>query len=161
VGCSVVGCEVVGAGTVGRGSELVGEAVGDSVIQTHVCPVVVQSPSEQRCVAAQLQRWFAPPSSCSQMPYDVVSQMCDLSLQMCRVGWIVGNVVGIAEVGDAVGEIVGAAVIGAAVGAEVGSDVVGSEVVGAAVGSGVIGDADGALVGGDDGEAVGSQVLCT
>ena len=69
---------------------------------------------------------------------------------------------GIPRVGEPEGrDIDGAAVVGAAVGAEVGSDVVGSEVVGAAVGSGVIGEADGALVGGDDGEAVGSQVLCT
>ena len=100
------------------GLELVGEAVGDAVIQTHVCPAVVQSPSEQRCVVAQLQRRSAPPSSCSQMPYSVPSQLpCDPSLQECRVGWIVGEVVvGREVVGSSVGAAVEEAVVQSGVG---------------------------------------------
>ena len=62
-----VGAELVGE-PVGR---TVGEAVGDAVFHSQEWPGVVQSPSEQRCVAAQLQRWPAqlePSHTCSQIP---------------------------------------------------------------------------------------------
>lgn len=56
--------ETVGMGMVGA----VVDIVGDSVIQTHVWPGVVQLLSEHRWVLAQLHRYLAVFSICSQMP---------------------------------------------------------------------------------------------
>ena len=61
----------------------------------------MQSPSEQWCVPTQPQRCAAPPPICSQIPNAVVSQPCELSLQACRVGAMVGGIDG-----DTVGEAV-------------------------------------------------------
>ena len=120
VGSAVVGMTVgAGVGAVGImvgpavGAAVgpgVGVGVGPAVIQTQVWPGVVHVRSEQEWEGAQLHWNPAVESTRSQMPYSVVSQLCDPSVHACRVGDVVGlRVVGPAVVGpaDVGGPVVG------------------------------------------------------
>jgi hypothetical protein len=99
---SVVGVELVGGAV---GSAVGGEAVGDPVSRTQVWPTVLQSPSEQRCPAAQPHRYPSGGSiSRKQTPWSVVwSQLWVPSSQACWIGEEVGGPVGSAVVGRADG----------------------------------------------------------
>ena len=155
------------------GGGSVGSPVGVSVTGRQVCPAEEQSPSEQRCVPAQLQRYAAGENRRGvQTPNSVESQPWVPSSQACRVGlWVgvalgaevVGALVGAMLVGMPVGAGVGSdPVVGASEGITVGSDEVGPDVVGPGVGSDVVGGVEGVAVGSEvAGEVVGSEVVGT
>lgn len=106
---------------------MLGAGLGDRVSGTQVCAETAHClPSLQWWLVAQLHRYPAVVSICSQMPKAVVSQPWLPSEQAWRVGPAVGSMLG-AEVGTLVA---GATVVGATV---VGAFVTGALVTGAAV----------------------------
>ena len=91
--------EAVGLARVGDavGESVGADDVGDHVRTTQVWPGVVQSPSEHRWVGAQEHLYplqSSPLHICSQIPKPVLSQPWLPSLQACRDGAMVGDVVG-------------------------------------------------------------------
>ena len=105
------------------------------VFLSQVCPTVLQSPSEQWCVVAQLHRYPAPSIKAEQTPNGVASHPWSPSVQACPVGL---RVVGAELGGNVNGADVGSVGVGKAVGLAVGAAVVDVPMVGSAVGGDVI-----------------------